>query len=89
MIMRLWRLFRSPLWPAVKDAVAQIAAHIPLQAAAAVEDTLAYCPRCGQRPDGDRRMEEARLLVIETIGHKPRRSDLDFLLSLAYWLKRT
>ena len=92
--LRLWirfvglcvRLWTSPLWRLADKAVKTVAASRELQAAAAVEPVIAYCPRCGQCPDGDRRMEEARHIVHELLkGTQPNRAELDFALAWAYW----
>ena len=72
---RLWQLQRQPLWEAAAKSVDQILTHDQLNACARREERTAYCPRCGQIPDGDRRMDEARELTIQRSG-EARRVDI-------------
>ena len=86
MVKRLWKLWRSPVYALAKNAVREVARDQALQLAAATSTTLPFCPRCGQRPDGDRRMDEARERVMSQVsGYAIKRSDLDLLLSWHYW----
>jgi hypothetical protein len=84
-LWRIWKLRRSPVWKSAKKAVKKVASSRVIQEAAGKERTISFCPRCGQSPDGDRRMEEAREMVVKELGYVPRRSDLDFALSWLYW----
>jgi hypothetical protein len=60
-----------------------------LQKVCGNEENVTFCPRCGQMPDGDRRMEEAREIFLETwSGTAPKRSELDFALSWAYFRRK-
>lgn len=88
MLLRLWRLYRSPVWEAAKRAVNHVESDNQMQLAAEREDMITYCPRCGQRPTDDRRMEEARQLAmveLVTRGLTPRKSDLDYALAWHAW----
>jgi len=50
---------------------------------------VTFCPRCGQIPDGDRRMEEAReRFFARWKGAAPKRSELDFALAWAYFRRK-
>lgn len=82
---KLWVLYRSPLWKAARKAVKQVMADTPIQNAAKSESKLSYCPRCGQIPTDDRRMEEARELTLKQIDYVPRRHDMDFVLNWHYF----
>lgn len=88
MIMRLWKLIKSPVWMAAWRAVQHTESNDAIQAAAEREDMITYCPRCGQRPVNDRRMDEARELATTELvshGHMPRRSDIDYALAWHAW----
>lgn len=78
---------KSPLWDAAGKAVSQVSVNRPLQEAASAESVISFCPRCGQTPDGDRRQEEARELVMAT-GLNPKRSDLDFAIAAHFWMRK-
>jgi hypothetical protein len=85
---RLWTLIKSPVWTAAWRAVAHTEFNDAIQAAAEREDMITYCPRCGLRPQGDRRMDEAREMAtteLVTQGILPRRSDLDYALAWHAW----
>jgi len=83
---KLARLLDSPLWRAADKAVLQVMQHYELQKACKNEERVSFCPRCGQMPDGDRRMEEAReFLHAAWKGDLPKRSELDFALAWAYF----
>ena len=83
------RLLDTPLWRAANRAVLQVMAHHELEKVCGNEERTTFCPRCGQMPDGDRRMEEAReVLLTEWIGAIPRRSELDFALAWAYFRRK-
>ena len=82
-------LASSPVGLAARRAVEHIAKDRKLQDAAGIEATTSYCPRCGQLPSGDRRMEEARELAITDLGYSPKRSDLDFALAVHYYRMKT
>ena len=83
------RLLDTPLWRATDRAVLQVMAHHELQKACKNEERTTFCPRCGQTPDGDRRMEEAReIFVADWLGMIPKRSELDFALAWAYFRRK-
>jgi len=81
------RISKTELWTAAKQAVDQIAGMRELNDAAQNEEMTSFCPRCGQTPDGDRRLEEARELLMKT-GIQAARSDVDFVILAHYWLKK-
>lgn len=88
-IFKLVRLLDTPLWRAADRAVMQVMQHHELQKACKNEERITYCPRCGQMPDGDRRMEEAReTFLADWGGAIPRRSELDFALAWAYFRRK-
>ena len=90
LLLRAWTLFRfvrRPLYQTAKAAVQSTSANRVLNEAALSESEVSFCPRCGQRPQDDRRKEEARLLVYATHPNA-KRADVDFSLSLAYWLRK-
>lgn len=83
------RLLDTPLWRAADRAVLQVMAHHELQKACGNEERTTFCPRCGQMPDGDRRMEEAReIFLAEWRDAIPGRSELDFALAWAYFRRK-
>lgn len=83
------RLLDTPLWRAADRAALQVMAHHELQKACKNEERTTFCPRCGQMPDGDRRMEEAReFFLAEWRGVIPKRSELDFALGWAYFRRK-
>ena len=85
-LLRLWYLMRSPVGRVAATAVKAVMENKQLQEAAEKQPRIAFCPRCGQIPDGDRRMEEARE-VFHAIwkGPQPKRGDLDMALAYAYY----
>ena len=88
MMLRLCKLVKSPVWLAAWRAVYATEHNDAIQAAAEREDMILYCPRCGQRPTGDRRLDEARELATTELvsqGHMPRRSDVDYALAWHAW----
>ena len=86
---KLLRLLDSPLWRVADGAVVQVMQHHELHKACKNEERTSFCPRCGQMPDGDRRMEEARenFLALWN-GDTPKRSELDFALAWAYFRRK-
>jgi hypothetical protein len=88
-VFKLARLLDTPLWRAANRAVVQVMCDHELQKACKNEERTSYCHRCGQLPDGDRRMEEARDIFLAVWqGHPPRRSELDFALAWAYFRRK-
>jgi len=86
---KLVRLLDTPLWRVADRAVAQVMQNHELQKACKNEEQISFCPRCGQMPDGDRRVEEAREFFLATWkGTRPRRSELDFALAWAYFRRK-
>ena len=84
---KLWRLTKEPnarIWPAAVQCVKMIQESTPLQEAAKVETAISFCPYCGQRPQDDRRKDEARKLLVAMFPNEKRRT-IDTVLSLAYW----
>jgi len=87
--VKLVRLLDTPLWRAANGAVVQVMLNHELQKACKNEERTSFCPRCGQMPDGDRRVEEARELFLAAWkGTSPRRSELDFALAWAYFRRK-
>lgn len=83
-----WQRVNKPeLWAAAKRAVDQVAGMRDLNEAAKREPMISFCPRCGQTPDGDRRLEEARELVMNS-GIQAPRADVDFAILAHYWLRK-
>jgi len=83
------RLLDTPLWRTADRAVLQVMRHHELQKASRNEERITFCPRCGQMPDGDRRMEEAReKFLAEWRRATPKRSELDFALAWAYFRRK-
>ncbi len=86
---KLLRLLDTPVWRAADRAVLQVMQNHELQNACKNEEWTSFCPRCGQMPDGDRRMEEARELFLAAWkGTPPKRSELDFGLAWAYFRRK-
>src|SRR5262252_145692 len=80
------RLLDTPLWREADRAVLQVMQHHELQKVSRNEERVTFCPRCGQMPDGDRRMEEAReIFLAGWQGAIPKRSEVDFALAWAYF----
>jgi len=89
LVFKFLRLTDSPLWREADRAVQRVMAHHELQKASGNQELLSFCPRCGQLPDGDRRMEEARELFLEKWpALPPKRSELDFALAWAYFKRK-
>lgn len=88
-LLKIWRLYKSPLWSIARKAVNSIIENTPIQNASDIESAIAYCPRCGQVPTDDRRMEEARELCISKLGYIPKRHELDFILNWHYFRSKT
>jgi hypothetical protein len=88
-VFKLLRLLDTPLWRVAGRAVVQVMQYHELHKACRNEEMTSFCPRCGQRPDGDRRMEEAREhFFSEWRGAPPKRSELDFALAWAYFRRK-
>jgi hypothetical protein len=82
-------LENSALGRAAKQAVQQIEASPELQRAAVVEPRVSCCPRCGQIPTGDRRLEEARECALELLGEQPGKiSELNFALEYFHFINK-
>lgn len=88
-VFKLVRLLDTPLWRVADRAVVQVMCDHELQKTCKNEEHTSYCPRCGQMPDGDRRMEEARELFFKMWkGDIPKRSELDVALAWAYFRRK-
>lgn len=88
-VFKLARLLDTPLWRVADRAVLQVMQHHELHKACRNEERTSFCPRCGQMPDGDRRMEEAREFFLAMWqGAIPKRSELDFALAWAYFRRK-
>ena len=88
-VFKLVRLLDTPLWRVADGAAVQVMQHHELHKACKNEETTSFCPRCGQMPDGDRRMEEAReFFLAQWKGDPPKRSELDFALAWAYFRRK-
>jgi len=86
---RFWRMRQTHVWEKAARAVEEVLRHDVLQHAATAQDCVTFCPRCGQIPDGDRRMEEAReRFFARWKGAAPKRSELDFALAWAYFRRK-
>jgi hypothetical protein len=84
--LRVLTLRSSPVWKAAKEAVEEVRKETRLNEAASRESRITFCPRCGQRPSGDRRFEEARERAVQKLGDLNfRRRDLDYAISWHYW----
>ena len=86
LFLKLCRLvwFTFPLWREAVKVVKEISQHTALQSAAVVEPNISFCPMCGQRPQDDRRKDEARSRLVAKSPNE-RRSSIDAVLSLAHW----
>ena len=83
------RLLGTPVWRAADSAALHVLQSEELQRAAKISETTSFCPRCGQLPDGDRRMDEAReIFALKWRGALPKRSELDFALAWAYFRRK-
>jgi hypothetical protein len=83
------RLLDTSVWRGADRAVLQVLQHHELQQAAKIEETTSFCPRCGQHPEGDRRMDEAREAFFAAWQGGPlKRSELDFALAWAYFRRK-
>lgn len=87
-VARLWGLRESRTWVAANSAVKAVMADRHLMNAAQGEPYTSFCPRCGQIPDGDRRMEEAREIALSILKKDVKRRDLDLALTFHYWFER-
>ena len=88
-VFKLLRLLDTPLWRVAGRAVVQVMQYHELHKVCRNEEMTSFCPRCGQMPDGDRRMEEARENFFSMWqGHPPKRSELDFALAWAYFRRK-
>ena len=88
-VFKLVRLLDTPVWRVADRAVVQVMQHHELHKACKNEELISFCPRCGQMPDGDRRMEKARENFLTLWkGDMPRRSELDFALAWAYFRRK-
>jgi hypothetical protein len=78
-----WHFCHSELFQIARQSVEEISSNVHLREAAGREERTRFCPRCGQIPDGDRRMDEARERFLQDWkGSSPKRSE-DFGLLLA------
>jgi hypothetical protein len=88
-VFKLARLLDTRLWRVADGAVVQVMQRHELHKACKNEELTSFCPRCGQMPDGDRRMEEAREnFLAKWRGETPKRSELDFALAWAYFRRK-
>jgi hypothetical protein len=88
-VFKLVRLLDTPLWRVADGAVVQVMQQHQLHKACKNEELTSFCPRCGQMPDGDRRMEEARENFLAMWrGETPKRGELDFALAWAYFRRK-
>ncbi len=69
------------------DAVEQVRRDRGLHGFADREGAPSYCPRCGQRPWGDVRHDEAFQIAHENLPVNKRSRSLNFALELALWLR--
>ncbi len=89
-VVKVRSMLDTPVWRAADEAVAAVVGYDKVQHAARFAERSAFCPRCGQIPDGDRRMDEAREVFDALWGtRKPlKRSELDFALAWAYFQRK-
>lgn len=88
-IWRFQELRNAAFWRTAKSAVESVKDHRLLNEVSVVTERTPFCPRCGQVPDGDRRMDEARELAAAKLWKVPvKRSELDFALSYWYLVKK-
>jgi hypothetical protein len=89
-LIKFWhfrKLTSSVLWSEAEKAVSQVMEHRPVNTIAQTHERTAFCPRCGQIPDGDRRMDEARAILEQwTYGFK--RAEVDFALAFHYYVRK-
>jgi hypothetical protein len=79
----------TPLWRVADSAVVHGMQHHELYKACKNAERTSFCPRCGQMPDGARRMEEARENFLAMWnGAAPKRSELDFALAWSYFRRK-
>lgn len=78
---------RSANYRRAEAAVIAIAADKGLRSVAENEPVTSFCPRCGQLPSGDRRMEEAREIFFRDNKKNFKMSDVNFALELSRWLR--
>ena len=90
-VVKVRRMLDTPVWRAADEAVAAVVGYDKVQHAARFGERTAFCPRCGQIPDGDRRMDEAREVFAAIWGARtpPKRSQLDFALAWAYFQRKS
>lgn len=90
-VFKLLRLLGTPVWRTAGHAAAAVMECGDAQRAARFEERTTYCPRCGQIPDGDRRMDEAREVFQAIWGTRPppKRSEVDFALAWAYFRRKS
>lgn len=84
-VWSVWNLTKGSIWPAALQCVRAVKERMELQRAAQVEPNISFCPFCGQRPQDDRRKDEARQLLVAMRPNERRRT-IDAVLSLAYWV---
>ena len=87
LFLAIYRMMDSGIWIIANKAVKAVREDRQLNLVALTEDRLVFCTRCGQIPDGDRRMDEAREKVMNLLnGESHTRSQIDAALALNYLL---
>jgi hypothetical protein len=80
------RIIKSPVWNAARISVNNVMAHTMLNEVSKTDPLLRFCPRCGQIPQGDRRMQDAREQVFKILGEiEVKLSDVDFAMMWHLW----
>lgn len=88
-IIRLAPLLFSETWLSASWAVLTVIRDKKLNNQSDIESKVSFCPRCGQCPQDDRRLEEARELAIFRLNQKKEPFKLrDLNLSLEWHLWR-
>ena len=82
------RFLRSDVYRAARRAVLDVKQDRRLQLASRDEPNISYCPRCGQIPKNDRRLETARELALSYLPAPPPIHRLNLALELAYWIHK-
>ena len=87
-VWAILRFLRSDVYHAAKKAVLAVKRDHHLQRASVDEPNVSYCPRCGQTPKNDRRLETARELALSYLPTPPPIHRLNLALELAYWIHK-
>ena len=83
-------LIKNPVWTASRKSVNVVNSYTLLNEVSQSEPHIPFCPRCGQIPSGDRRMQEAREFTVDILRRSnpqfvPKLSDMDFAIMWHLW----